>query len=50
LQDILQLEDRNVYTNNNNTVLQQGINHTLNVSLTEKEFNKLVDVFIEKKG
>jgi transcriptional regulator with XRE-family HTH domain len=45
LNDILQLEERNVYTNHNNTVMQQGTIHSLNISLNPEEFNKLIKVF-----
>lgn len=46
--ELLQLENKIFFTNNNSTVLQQGSNHSLNISLSPKEFEKLSAVF--KKG
>jgi transcriptional regulator with XRE-family HTH domain len=50
IEDILMLDVKNVCTNNNNTILQQQCTiHSLNISLSPKEFNRLTSIFEKGK-
>lgn len=48
MQELLQIKDSNYFKNDNSTIMQQGTHHTLNINLTEQQYDNLVNV-IKKK-
>jgi transcriptional regulator with XRE-family HTH domain len=48
VQEILQIKDSNYFNNESNTIIQQGTHHTLNVNLSETQFEDLKNMMNKK--
>lgn len=44
IHELLQIKDSNYFKNDHTTVMQQGTHHTLNINLTEQQYDNLVNV------